>query len=150
MKCSISAGHSCNVIRVAITQNERATQKRWGGLPVAVCEPPLLCPQQGTAIRSRDVPEWGDWFGLWGSVNTDTSWDEINHGPQRASWKCVSLIPGSLWRHVTPVFLPLLCLPSLPEVAVLMFSFHRVLFSPLCFFGNTWLWAVSQLWAEEN
>lgn len=46
MKCSISAGHSCSVIRVAIIQDEGA-QKGLEELLGADCEPPHTWPATG-------------------------------------------------------------------------------------------------------
>lgn len=97
---------------------------------------PFAC-NRAWPLDHCDVPEWRDWFGclslaiLRGSMNIDTSWDEINHGPEINSWRCVSLIPGSHWVHVIPAFFHLICPPDLPEMDIFMFSFHMMLFSPL-------------------
>lgn len=108
-----------------------------GCLALSVSHLPALCLQQGMATRSL----WCAWMKglIWMSEFSNTqgkhehrpSWDEINHGPEINSWRCVSLIPGSHWVHVIPAFFHLICPPDLPEMDIFMFSFHMMLFSPL-------------------
>lgn len=157
MKCSISAGHSCNVVMIAIMQNGRAAQKRQGGLPCTVCGRPSVCLQQHGHRIVVLVPAWRDWFGclglgiLYGSININTKWDEINPDPEIISWGCVSLISSFLWAHPIPAFFCMLCSSMRPSWnGYLNVSFYRMLFPPLLLFGNMWLWAVRQPGTQDN
>lgn len=106
---------------IVIMQNGRAAQKRQGGLPCAVCGWPSLCLQQHGHCFVVLVPAWRDWLGclglgiLYGSININTRWDEINPDPEIISWRCVSLIPSFLWAHPIPAFFCMLCSSMRPS-----------------------------------
>ena len=138
MKCSSSSGHSCNVIRVAVIQDWGRTQKgEKGCLVLSVSHPRFAC-SRAQPLDHCDGLEWRDWFDVWverysGEARTPHVGAETNHGPDRTSGRCASLVPGSLDKHH---FRSLPALPSGP-------SWHGYLYVLLpqdALFSTLFLW----------
>lgn len=149
MKCSISAGHSCNAVRVAIIQNGGQTLEGQGGCLVLPGSHPPSASNRAQPLDPCDVPEWRGWVPhpclalLWGSMNADTSWDEINYSPE------VLVVNSRFTRDTCHSCLSLPALqPSLKWVPSSSPSIKRMFHSLLCFFGNMYWRAVSQLRTE--
>lgn len=145
MKCSVSAGHSCKGIMVAIMQNGRAAQKGQEGSP-AHLEGTLLLPEMARP------PGHGGAAWLKGLIQVSELRMTLGKPPPRHNWswnKSQAWI--ALWRWVVhcrvtlapnvpvPAFPHVLCPPTPSDTDTSLYSSLR-----FCFFGNLWLWAVSQ------
>lgn len=87
MKCSISAGHSCNVIRVAIIQNggqlKKGKEAAWCCLGATHPLPATGCSRSITVMCLNDGVESMSGFSTTlGTYEHRQSWDEINYGPE--------------------------------------------------------------------